>query len=434
MLFARPSIRPALTLGALALLLSGVFRLPALPLETSLQTQPVPPEVMAESAILLDATTGTVLYEKNADAEWPPASLTKLFTLHMVYRRIEQGAVRLGDKVGITPEAWAARMPGSSLMFLEPGQRVTVAELMKGLAVCSGNDAAVALARHCAGSVAAFVAEMNQEAKRLGFSRMRFVDPSGLSGRNRVTAREFARFCVQYVRMHPQSLEDLHSVPEMSYPLARNMPPRRPVSTNTIHQYNQNALLMLYEGVDGLKTGFIEESGYNYALTARRGDMRLVAVSLGGPGRSDAEGSRTRSRDGAALLSFGFDNFLDVRPPLPALGPLRVWKSRRRALEVEPLDTPVLTVPRIHLASLARTVRLPASVTAPIARGERVGEIVFFAGETEVGRTALVAAVDAPRGGPFLCLWDGVRLFFRSLFAAEKPYEQHAPVHAPPLL
>ncbi len=409
-------LRAALAAAA-GLLLFAAARLPAQ--QPGGPPRPGPqPALKARSAILLDFATGAVLYEKNADTEWPPASLTKLFTLHLVYEGIRDGSIRPDDPVDIPDEAWAARMPGSSLMFLEPGQRVTVAELMKGLAVCSGNDAAVALACHVAGSVPAFVRRMNEEAVQMGLTRLRFVDPSGLDGRNRITAREFARFCLQYLQLNPQSLRELHSVPEMSYPLAHNRPPGRPSSTNTIHQVNTNGLLFLRDGVDGLKTGYIEESGYNVALTARSGGMRLVGVCLGGPGGSYREGNRLRNQDGLALLDYGFRNFVDVFPRVPELPPVRVWQSRSRALGVAPHEAPVVTVPRALLASLSQSVRLPASVQAPVAKGSRIGEIVYIAGGREVGRAPLVAAGDVPQGGPFIRLRDSVLQFAQSLLPA----------------
>lgn len=266
---------------------------------------PEPREILARSALLMDATTGEELFAKDADQAIPPASMAKLMTLHLAIEEVEQGRISLDDTVAVGPDAWAANFPApSSLMFLEPGQRVTVKEIMLGLAVCSGNDAAVALAEHVAGSVDAFVLLMNAEAAALGLDHCRFADPSGLSSENTVTAREFARFCRAYVQAHPWALDELHAVRRFSYPQARNLAPGS--SQAPITQENRNRLLWDYAGVDGLKTGYIRSSGYNIAITAERGGRRLIAVIMGGPGETHAQGGANLFHDGALLLDYGF--------------------------------------------------------------------------------------------------------------------------------
>ncbi|HYG57071.1 MAG TPA: D-alanyl-D-alanine carboxypeptidase family protein, partial [Symbiobacteriaceae bacterium] len=253
--------------ATVAATLFGAICLSAVPVQAA------PPQLTVDvkSAILLDYATGKVLFEKDADAATQPASLTKLMTLHLAYKRIAQGDMKPEDKVTVGTDAWAAKMPGSSLMFLAPGQNVTVGEIMRGIAIPSGNDAAVALANHVAGSVSAFVDQMNKEAQSLGFKTMHFTDPSGLNPSNMVTAREYAQFARLYIQLHPQALKELHSVVEFRYPLWENLSPEEKIGKNQgtyqpILQYNRNHLLGQMEGVDGLKTGFIDESGYNIAL------------------------------------------------------------------------------------------------------------------------------------------------------------------------
>ncbi len=386
--------------------------------------EPPPPEVRASSAVVLDFETGTVLYEKAADIPIPPASLTKLVTMYITCSLVEEGRLSWDESVSISRNAWAATMPGSSLMFLEPGQRVTVRELLLGLSVVSGNDAAVALAEHIAGSVPAFVDMMNRTTHDLGLPSLRFVDSSGLDGASIVTAREFAEFARIYIRRFPENLEQFHSILELSYPLDRNMPVDRISGTRTITQFNRN-LLLSEDGsdirVDGLKTGFVYESGYNFALTAIKEGMRVVVVTLGGPGRNHIEGNRIRVADGTALLEYSFATWTNVSPPVPKLPGVRVWKGSAREIRPVPIGPGVFTVRRTAAGMLVPEVRLPEAVLAPIPPGARLGEIVYTAGGLEVIRIPLTAERGIPEGSSFRRFWDGIALWFRSLLGKEPP-------------
>ncbi len=293
---------------------------------------PAPPSLGARSAILVDQATGRVLYERNADEPFVPASLAKLMALHIVWEKLEDRSIRPDDVVFITTRALAANQePGSSLMYLEPGQVVTVMDLMRGTAIASGNDAATALAEYAAGSVAKFVRLMNDEARWLGYRTMRFADPAGLSRDNVVTAREFADFCRRYIEWHPQALTEVHSLREFFYPLPRNLPVGSSLFLRSYRVYNPNYLVWDPFGVDGLKTGHLDDENFTAALTAQRGDTRLIAVLLGIPGRGLTEGAKNRSRDGMALFSWGFRTYATVRLATPHLDPIRVWKGEQAA-------------------------------------------------------------------------------------------------------
>lgn len=380
-----------------------------------------PPELKldAKSAILIDYTTGRVLFEQNADEPIPPASLTKLMTLHLAFKKLASGEISKDDIVPIRKEAWAATMPGSSVMFLEPGQIVTVEELLKGIAIVSGNDASVALAQYLAGSVDAFVAMMNQEAQELGFKTLHFADPAGLSPENKITAREFAQFARYYIQQHPEALTELHSVQEFTYPQPHNLPEDKK-NTPPITQYNRNKLLGTVPGVDGLKTGFIEEAGYNIALTAKRGDLRLIAVILGVPGATEEEGSARRAEEGTELLEWGFSNFVAVKPDLPEIKPVRVWKGAANQVELVPAQPVQLTVRRGTESSLTVTLHQESSVIAPVAEGQKLGELIFAADGQEVARIDLVAANEVKQGGFFKRLWDTIRLTIIGWFTRGK--------------
>lgn len=415
-MFHRMLLRRRIGVLALVVLLGSMF-IGLFPVTA--QAAPAEPQLKAKSAILIDAATGHVLYEKNADQPIPPASLTKLMTLHLAYKKIDAGSMKKEDKVTVSSEAWAAKWPGSSVMFLEPGQIVTVGEVMKGIAIPSGNDAATALAQHVAGSVDQFVNQMNAEAQEMGFKTMHFVDPAGLSAQNVVTAREYAEFARRYVEMHPDALTELHSVQEFTYPQPQNLPADKQ-GTKPITQYNRNTLLGQFEGVDGLKTGFIEESGYNIALTAKRGDMRLIAVILGSPGRDEAEGSLNRAADGKTLLTYGFDNFVTVKPSLPDVKPVRIWKGAANEVALEPERPLLITVPKGMEDKLTSTVHQETSKIGAVAKGEELGDVVFAADGKEVAKVKLVAASEVKEGGFFKRLWDSIRLTVAGWFNKKK--------------
>ena len=296
---------------------------------------PAPPALTARSAILIEARTGAILFENHADDPIPPASLTKLMTLHIALQRIDDGLLDPSRVIMPPPDSWARNLPPhSSVMFLGPGQRLTINELLKGLVVDSGNDAAVALADVIAGSVPAFADVMNEEASRLGYHVMRFVEPSGLSSANLITAREYVDFCRRFVTLHPRALTDLFSLRELTYPLPENLSGDN--NERPITQKNTNILLGHYEGVDGLKTGHIDESGYNFAATARRGNMRLISVILGVPDQVPGGGLRMRAVESEELLDYGFSNFTLVQPTYAPPSPVRVWKGSARVLAIAP--------------------------------------------------------------------------------------------------
>ncbi len=413
----RKGLRPARVaalVALLAVLLTGTLAAPA-------QAAPAL-DLEARAAVLLEFTTGQVLYAKNPDEPISPASLTKLMTLHLAFKRIEAGQMSFDDLVEVSRNAWAANFPDSSLMFLEPGDKVTVGEIMKGIAIVSGNDAAVALAEHIGGTVENFVRMMNEEAQALGFKTFHFVDPHGLSPENKVTAREFAQFARLYIQLHPEALEMLHSQKEFSYPQYENLSDARkavtsPEAHRPITQQNRNGLLWTYEGVDGLKTGYVDEAGFNLAVTAKRGDMRLIGVLLGVQASSIPEGTAKREAEGAALLSWGFNNFVTVQPQMPEVKPVRVWKGAANEVNLEPAGgTLTLVLEKGQEASLTASVRQEESVIAPVSKGQKLGEVIFAADGREIARVDLVAAEEVRLGNFFKRLWDSLRLWIHGFF------------------
>jgi D-alanyl-D-alanine carboxypeptidase (penicillin-binding protein 5/6) len=370
-----------------------------------------PPALSARAAILIDEATGRVLYHRNADQAFVPASLAKLMSLHIIYERLADRSISRSDVVSLSSNAWAQHQaPGSTLMNLEPGQIVTVEELMKGMAVASGNDAATALAEYVAGSAAEFVRLMNEEARFMGYTAMHFADPAGVSPDNSVTAREFADFSRRYIDLHPEALDELHSLREFDYPLAQNMPNGRLSRGLTKKQYNGNYLVWDGIGVDGLKTGHLDDNNFTAAITARRGDTRLIAVLLGLSGRSLADGARIRAEESRALLTWGFDNYATLTLDAPALPLVRVWKGAARRVAVAPAGPVRLTTRVDERPSLSYSVLLEEPVVAPVLAGQKLGDIVYTSGSEEVARIPLLAREGVDGAGFLRRVWDGALL------------------------
>ncbi|MCL2802151.1 MAG: D-alanyl-D-alanine carboxypeptidase [Treponema sp.] len=369
------------------------------------------PSITSRAAVLIDAATGTILYYKNPNEEIPPASLAKLMTMHVAMKAIKEGRASYDELIPVTAESWARNQPWrSSLMFLEPGQTVTLREILLGLAVSSGNDAAVALALRFAPNMKSFADIMTDEARNMDLSVTRFTESSGISGLNMTTAAEFASFCRQYLLMHPNSLKDFHSVTTFAYPAAENVTQRNRNNPNTIVQENRNNLLRLFSGVDGLKTGFINESGYNIALTAERNNTRFILVLLGAP--SGRGGSRIRDTDGINILSWAFDNFKTVRPQINHIEKAPVWKGKTNTVELKLEQSADFTSHISRADTLKFEVVILQPLIAPLPQGHFAGYIYISDEYGELSRAPLVTAAGVEKGNFFKRLWHSIRLLF----------------------
>ncbi len=387
-------------------------------------------DVWAKSAILIDVSNGNILYEKNADTVIPPASMTKLFAMYVVEEEIASGRFSYDQIVPLPPESWACNMPPhSSLMFLGKDQRVTMEELLLGLSICSGNDAAYALAYTVCGTMEEFVERMNLIASDLGLENTHFVESSGYSELNQTTAREMAEFAAIYLRRHPDSLSRFHSVLSFTYPKAENLAPGdKPAAqdfsqglpekiTMAITQDNTNPLLAKLEGCDGLKTGYIDESGYNLALTAVRGKTRFLSVTMGGPGNNAREGQAGRVHDGTQLMEWAFKNFSDYSIELkvhPYL--VRSFYASEKMLRLVPAFTEsVFTVPYITGASIQENldtvrveVQLPDFCWGSVVQGSVQGKIIIRAGDYDLQEIPLVADRNLEKAGPVTFVSDRI--------------------------
>jgi D-alanyl-D-alanine carboxypeptidase (penicillin-binding protein 5/6) len=240
-------------------------------------------KLKAKSAMLINASTGKVLYAKNPDRPMQPASLTKILTLYLVHEAITQGKIHPTDRVKISTNA---QITGGSSMYLVDETEVVLDDLIKGIAVVSANDASIAVAEHIGGSIDSFVRMMNAKAKVLNMKRSHFVNPNGLPARGQVsTARDILKLSRAYIRDFPEALQ-IHSMQEYTFA--------------NITQKNSNTLLGQSEDVDGLKTGFVRAAGFHLVATAKRGDTRLIAVVMG------EKNPRIRTRDTTRLLEYGF--------------------------------------------------------------------------------------------------------------------------------
>jgi len=378
-----------------------------------------PPVLVARAAVLVEAETGTVLFAKNPHLVIPAASLTKVVAIHTAIVADHLGEIDLDAALQPPPESWAVNQaPGSSLMFLGSGQVLSIWQLLEGLAVSSGNDAAVALALQVDGSVPAFAARMNGVVRSAGLVTSSFVEPSGLSPFNVTTAYEYAAFIRLHLQDFPELLDQLYARRSYTYPQEQNRlvgdgwPP--------ITQSNRNLLLGQYPGADGVKTGFIDESGYHLAATATRDGRRLIAVVLGVAASSHAEGGRLRTTDAATLLDYGFDEFDLLRFDHPPIEPVRVYKGERTSVDPIGPGLLVVSVPSGAGERLGGDVEQITEVVAPVPAGAPVGMIrVTLDGVSLTEAPVTMPLVES--GGAFRRLWDSVVIFFRSLFGGERP-------------
>ena len=349
------------------------------------------PEIKASSYLLVDFHSGVELAEKNSDKQIEPASITKLMTAYVIYKELEKGSITEKDNVLISKKAW--KMEGSR-MFVEAGKKVALSRMLRGLIVQSGNDAAVALAEHIAGSEAAFVAKMNEQAANLGMESTQFQNSTGWPAENHyTTARDIVKLTRAVINDFPEFYK-LHALKEYTY--------------NGIKQYNRNKLLWRDDTVDGVKTGHTESAGYCLVSSALRNDMRLISVILG------AETEKARADYSQELLEFGFRLYETHKlyDKGSVLADARVWKGSKNTVPAGIVDDFYVTVQKGHYKQLRGLMELNASLDAPVKRGDVVGTAIIKDGDEIVHEVTLLAldAVDA--GGFWTKVTDSVKKLF----------------------
>ncbi|HHX01837.1 MAG TPA: D-alanyl-D-alanine carboxypeptidase [Firmicutes bacterium] len=352
--------------------------------------------VEAEIGLLYDFDSDQVLFAQEADTPWIPASLVKVMTMFVAFDRIAAENIDLNSEVSVSERAWQM---GGSQMFLEVGDKVTIDDLLRGIAVVSGNDACVAIAEALAGTEELYVQWMNNKAEQLGLN-LHFVDVHGLSDTNQITAIDFAKLVKHYLSAYPQALQ-YHSQISFAYQ------PRS--SKNPIVQANRNGLLRVYDGADGLKTGHLSQAGYNLVATAQRDGRRLIAVILG------AASEAKREQEAAKALDYGFRSFESVSADqLLPQEQVRVYKGRSDYVDVT-TDGARVSVLRGNRDSLSAEMSIN-DLQAPIAVGEEVGTLTIYLDGEVLKETALLAASQVERGNWFTVLIDSIVLLFRKIF------------------
>lgn len=361
---------------------------------------PAPPQLAAKAYVLIDATSGAVLVEHNADVLLPPASLTKMMTGYVLAEEINAGRVSETDMVKITDNSYSQNplFAGSSLLYIEPGVDVSIADLQRGIIISSGNDSSVAVAEHIAGTEAVFAEMMNTNAKRLGMTNTHYVNSHGLPDPTHLTtARDSAILARAMINDHPQQYA-IYKELEFVF--------------NNIRQYNRNTLLREDPTVDGVKTGHTLEAGYCLVASALRGDMRLIAVVMG------TESTKARKNDAASLFNYGF-NFYQTKilfEPMTELAKPRIWKGQQDYLPVGVLNKTVLTLQRGKHDNLVTSVAINEELVAPIAVGDPVGTVTVSLADKAVLQTPVVALATVESGGFFARLWDSILMLIASLF------------------
>lgn len=365
---------------------------PALPPEI-IALAPGVPEIEAKSYLLVDFQSGEELAGINPSLKVEPASITKLMTAYLVYQALGKGQVKLEDEVLISERAW--KMEGSR-MFVELGKKVPFEKLLKGMIIQSGNDAAVALAEHIAGSEAAFVERMNQTAAALGMQNTHYVNVTGWPAQNHyTTARDIVILANALIRDFPERYK-LYAEKEFLY--------------NNIKQQNRNKLLWRDPTVDGLKTGHTASAGYCLVASAKRDTMRLISVVLG------TKSEEARANTSQSLLEYGFRTFETHKlyDAGSVLTKVRVWKGEVPEVPAGIIDDLFVSIVKGRYDQLKGTMQLDKGIDAPIKRGDTLGKIIIT--DQELGKVIkevpLLALQDVAEGGWWQGMWDGIRKLF----------------------
>jgi serine-type D-Ala-D-Ala carboxypeptidase (penicillin-binding protein 5/6) len=359
----------------------------------------------SQSAVLMDATTGKILFEQNPDLRIPPASFVKVMTLYVAHDAIRAGQLKPDDLVTVSEKAW--RTQGSK-MFIGVGERVRVDDLFKGIAIVSGNDACIAMAEHLAGSEMLFTVKMNEKAQAIGMKNSQFKNVSGLPAEGQyTTAIDIAILAQNYIRDHPEALA-YHSALEYEF--------------NKIKQGNRNTLLYRNIGVDGLKTGYVEESGYHLVATAKRDDQRMIAVVMG------CDKVRKRGPEAQKLLEYGFRNFSTIEPVKKdaGYGPIPVKWGKQKDLKLTAAEGFRITIDKAKEKEITVLSQIPANVKAPIQKGAVIGKLVVQDAANPLKEIDLLAVAEVRRSlfftWPFLYGGSGglLMLLFSGLWLARR--------------
>ncbi|MFY0757724.1 D-alanyl-D-alanine carboxypeptidase family protein [Metabacillus dongyingensis] len=332
----------------------------------------------ARSAVLIERDTGNILYDKNSDEKLPPASMTKIMTMLLIMEEIDKGQLKMDEKVRTSEHA--ASMGGSQI-FLEPGEEMTVHEMLKGIAIASGNDASVAMAERISGSEDAFVEKMNKRAKELGLKNTAFQNPTGLPEKDHystahdmaVMAKELLKF--EGITKYTGQYEDY----------------LRQDTDKKFWLVNTNRLVKFYKGVDGVKTGFTNEAKYCLTATAKKGNMRVIAVIMGAPTPKDRNAQVTK------MLDYAFSQY-QTHPLFKrneVVAKMKISKGNSKNLNLvtsEPIS--VLTKKGGSVKDVTQEVVMKQNLQAPLKKGDELGKLILKKDNKIVVESPLVAESD----------------------------------------
>jgi D-alanyl-D-alanine carboxypeptidase (penicillin-binding protein 5/6) len=365
-----------IAISIISILFSLVFATPVLAFD-----------VATDSAILLEVETGQVLFEKNADRKLPPASITKIMSLLITMEKLEEGSISLDDKVTIS--RYAQSMGGSQI-YLKANTQVELEKLLKAVTIASGNDASVAIAEYIAGTYSNFIAMMNDKAQELGMNSTNFVNSTGLPDPNHYSTARDISIMAKELSKYPQVLEWASIWTETI-----QLPNRKAMLVNT------NSLINKYPSMDGLKTGHTQEAGFCLASTAKKGDTRLISVVLQGETLTEREESTTR------LLDYGFNAF--SKRKIAAAGDqiqnIPIAESANKVAVGEVASDLYVMVQKGQEKDISQEVKVKDSLTAPIEKGEVLGELTVYNGEKIISTVDVVAAAEIERANIITRMW-----------------------------
>ena len=352
---------------------------------------PIPalPGFKSSGYVLMDYATGNILADKNADKQLEPASLTKIMTAYIAFNEIQLGRLIREDEVLVSEKAWKT---GGSRMFIEVGKRVKVDALLRGLVIQSGNDAAVALAEHIAGSEQEFTTLMNQHAKTLGMTRSHFVNATGWPAEGHTTTATDMAILTRAMIKHFPELYQLNAIKEYKF--------------NGIQQFNRNKLLWQDKSVDGVKTGHTEAAGYCLVASALRNDMRLISVVLGTPSE------KSRATASAKLLNYGF-RFYETRTLYKAgdkLTTAKIWKAEKPEIQLGVKQDVVVTIPRGDYKNMKAELQFHEQIIAPVRANADMGKVIISLADKIITTRPLVALEDVAEGSIWIQMIDSLRL------------------------
>ena len=334
-------------------------------------------DLTAPQAYMVDFNTGTVLFEKNANQPMVPSSLSKIMTAYVVFERLKKGDIKLTDTLPVSTKAWQTE---GSRMFVNVDSQVSVDDLLKGVAVQSGNDACVVLAEGLGGSEADFSEEMTRKAHEMGAKNTTFLNATGLPDEGHLsTAKDLAIIAERTLRDFPEYYEKYYGLKEFSY--------------NNIKQQNRNTLIGKNVGVDGLKTGHTEAGGYGIVVSAKQGDRRLIMVLNGLPTAS------ARHTEAMRFLNWGFNYFKNykISQKNVPIDMVDVWGGEEKIVPVVAKNDTIVTLPRHHRRNLQVKLVSNSPIQAPIKAGDPVGVVEITIPEGGVHQVPLVAGKDVGR-------------------------------------